>query len=256
MVGYKKILLAVITISLTLFPVSVQGWAVQKPSQEFVSIEQVFDFMGCNREYLNVNGWCMLSEDYMSINSLKSLANKAADFFGLEQGYDLFSSQGNGIRQVNMRGINKNGQVISIVCQSIYTLVNKNQRHESYIVVDIVDSIRDTNSLEAKALMEGFFDAMDVNADITVTLVGSFKGKLERSDMESICRDLFNCVQASMVEGIQEGGLISISGYSPLLDEGIVAGGRAVNIQVAMRYSSYKDRTYLWMGTPVISIEY
>ena len=42
----------------------------------------------------------------------------------------------------------------------------------------------------------------------------------------------------------------------PLLDENIISGGKPVNVQVAMRYNSYKDKTYLWIGVPVISIEY
>jgi hypothetical protein len=255
-VGYKKVLLSAIIICLTLLPVSVQGWAVQESFQELVSIEQVLDFVGCNREYLNASGWCMLNKDYMSLSDLKSLARKAADFFDLKQSYDFFSSQGNGIRQVSIRGVNKGGQVISIVCQSIQTLADKNQGYESYIAVDIVDSTHKVNSRAVKALLKEFFDTIGMNPTITVTLVGSFKGRLEPSDMQSICSSLFGCLRARVVEGLHEGGLMSISGYSPALGKGIVSGGRPVNLQVALRYNSYKGRTYIWVGTPIISIEY
>lgn len=254
--GCKKVLLAVMIMCLTLLPVGMQGWAIQEPFQELISIEQVLDFLGCNTEYLNVNGWCVLNENYMSIIDLKSLASKAAEFFGLEKGYDLFSSQGNGIRQVSIRGVNKGGQVISIVCQSIQTLADKNQGHESYIVVDIVDSTQKVNSRAAKALLKGFFDTIGVNPTITVTLVGSFKGQIEPSNMQSICSSMLGYLKARAIEGLHEEGLVSISGYSPALGEGIVSGGRPVNLQVAMRYNSYKDRTYIWVGTPIISIEY
>ncbi|HNU80805.1 MAG TPA: YwmB family TATA-box binding protein [Bacillota bacterium] len=29
-----------------------------------------------------------------------------------------------------------------------------------------------------------------------------------------------------------------------------------VNVQLAMRYSSYDDRTYIWIGTPLIPMGY
>jgi hypothetical protein len=242
---------------LAFLPISVKGWAGQKISREFVNIDQVFDFIGSNKEYINVNGWSMLNEDYyISIGNLKLLANKASEFFELEQGYDFFSNEVDNIKQVNIRGVNNKGQAITIMCQSIQTLANKGQRYENYIVVDIVDATLNANSLDTKALMEEFFNIIGANFNITVTMVGSYKGELEHSEMQSICKHLFNCIQASVVEGIQEGGLISISGYSPLLSEGIVVGGRPMNVQVAMRYNSYKDKTYLWVGTPIICIEY
>ncbi|MDI9475442.1 MAG: YwmB family TATA-box binding protein [Bacillota bacterium] len=33
-------------------------------------------------------------------------------------------------------------------------------------------------------------------------------------------------------------------------------GGKDVNIQLAMRYSEYEDKTYLWLATPLIITAY
>ncbi len=253
--GYKKILLSAIIICLTLFPISKQGWAVQQPFQELISIDQVLDFVGCDREYLNVNGWCLLNKDYMPFSDLKSLAAKAAHFFGVE-GYGFSSSQGNGVRQVSIKGVNKGGQVVSIMCQSVQTLAEDDEGYENYMVVDIVDGTHKGNSRAVRDSLEEFFGTVGVNATITVTLVGSFEGQLEPGHMRSICKGVLEYLEARAIEGLYQEGLMSISGYSPALGKGIVSGGRPINIQVALRYNSYKGRTYIWVGTPIINVEY
>lgn len=252
--GYKKVLLLALIICVTLFSVSKQGWAVQQPFQEFISIEQALDFVGCDREYLNVNGWCLLKKGYMPFSDLKALAVQAASFFGLE-GYSFSHSQDNSIRRINIRGISKNGQVVSITCQSIRASAEGDE-HENYMVVDIMDGTHKADSRAVRSLLEEFFNTIGVNVTITVTLVGSLEGQLEPSDMRSICNGVLKHIQARTVEGLYQKGFISLSGYSPALGKGIMSGGRPVNIQVALRYNSYKGRTYIWVGTPIINVEY
>ena len=48
---------------------------------------------------------------------------------------------------------------------------------------------------------------------------------------------------------------LNIMGFSPLLPEGIEILGQNYNINIVMRYNSEEDKTYLWIGTPVISLE-
>jgi len=254
-VGYKKALLSAIIICLTLFPVSGQSLAVQQPLQGLISIEQVLGFVGCDVEYLNVTGWCVLNKGYMPFDDLKSLAQKAVDFFSVI-GYDLYYSQDDGIRQVSMRGTNKAGQVFSITCRSIQISAENGKEYENYMVVDILDGTHKANSRAVKDMIRKFFNAMGVNATITATMVGSFEGKLEAGGMQSICSGILRYLGAKEIEGLYQEGMVSISGYSPALGEGIISGGRPVNVQVALRYNSNKGRTYMWVGTPMIGIEY
>ncbi len=260
---FKKMLLITITVCLTMIPVSVHGRAVSDESRfnprdenKGISIDDMMASVGCRREYLNVNGWAKLEEDYRSVSDLELIAERASKFFGIGDDRDHISSEGGGIIQVNIRGVNEKNQVVSIICHSVETSEGKNKRWESYIVIDVVDRIYKADKSDAKKQMEAFFNILEADADIRTTLVGSFKGRLSHKAMEDVCDELLNRIHANRVEGIKDEEYISISGYSPLLDENIISGGKPVNVQVAMRYNSYKDKTYLWIGVPVISIEY
>jgi len=35
-----------------------------------------------------------------------------------------------------------------------------------------------------------------------------------------------------------------------------MVNGKKVNMNLAIRYNSYEDRTYIWLATPVITVEY
>ena len=47
----------------------------------------------------------------------------------------------------------------------------------------------------------------------------------------------------------------NIMAFSPLLSKGVQILDKNYNINIAIRYDSEEDKTYLWIGTPVISLE-
>lgn len=253
--AYKKVLLWTIIICLTSFHVSGQGWDVQQSFEGTVYPEQALDLVGCDREFLNVNGWCLLNRDYMPLDDLKLLAMEAANFFGVEE-YDLIFSQDTNIRQVNIRGTDGAGLVISITCKSIQVPDSNQGGYESYVLVNMSGDARSTHSQVVRNLLEGFFSTVGAKPTITLTLSGSLEGELDPGRMRSICADILRYLGAREVEGLCQEGLISISGYAPALGGEVISGNRPVNIQVGLRYNSYKGRTYVWIGTPILNIEY
>lgn len=61
---------------------------------------------------------------------------------------------------------------------------------------------------------------------------------------------------ARPVEGIDDGELYSITAYSPRMRERLMVAGRAVNTAVALHWDAANQRSILWLGSPVINIEY
>lgn len=248
---YKNVLVVLTTLFLSII-FSFQSRAVQEP----ISIESAMMSLGCAVEYLDINGWCTLKGGPKSLPELKLLAKKAAEFFGVVRDFDVFTSQGHGITQVNITGVNDRQQVVSIVCQSKGVLNDELGDFESYIVVNVVDHSQNVDGSLFKRQVQDFLQEVGEKPIVAVTYVGSFEGRLESVKMQNICDTMLKSLRGIAVEGIHDEGFVSISGYSVLLGKGIMSGGRQVNIQVAMRYNSYKDRTYIWVGTPIISIEY
>jgi hypothetical protein len=61
---------------------------------------------------------------------------------------------------------------------------------------------------------------------------------------------------ATYAELTVQQGYAGMTGFSPELPEGIVAGDRRINVNMAVRYSPGDNRTYVVIGSPVIAGEY
>lgn len=81
-------------------------------------------------------------------------------------------------------------------------------------------------------------------------------GKLNDNELETVCERIFKSAGADKVEGMRDGGLVSVSAFSPVIDEAVRVNGKRINLNVAVRYNSYEGKTYIWLATPVITTEY
>jgi len=96
----------------------------------------------------------------------------------------------------------------------------------------------------------------NIDPTINLNLTGSLEGHLNDSELEHICEKVFERADANKVEGMRDHGLISVSAFSPSISDSIRVNGKRVNLNVAVRYNSYEGKTYVWLGTPVITTEY
>jgi hypothetical protein len=91
-----------------------------------------------------------------------------------------------------------------------------------------------------------------VNSCIT----GTFDGKLDYKRVDQIGSVVLEAAGAKKIEGIKDENLISVSAYSPVMGDSVMTGSEKVNLNLAIRYNSLENKTYIWLGTPVIAIEY
>lgn len=93
-------------------------------------------------------------------------------------------------------------------------------------------------------------------ARISSCLAGWINGKLNNGDWVDLLIRSFAILRATRIEEMHDAKLVSVTGYSPRLPGGLVIGGDKVNVNMASRYSSSDNRTYITLGTPVIEQEY
>jgi hypothetical protein len=61
---------------------------------------------------------------------------------------------------------------------------------------------------------------------------------------------------ASIIDTLIQPGFASITGFSPILPDSLTVGDKRINLNMAMRYSPYDNRTYVIVASPVIPGEY
>jgi hypothetical protein len=97
-------------------------------------------------------------------------------------------------------------------------------------------------------------NGIDIKANSSIS--GNFNGKLNDNKLNEICKVIFEYTHARKVEGIRDLSLISVSAYTQDIGKSIEVNGKKINLNLAIRYNSYEDKTYIWLATPVITTEY
>jgi hypothetical protein len=127
---------------------------------------------------------------------------------------------------------------------------------ETYVIMDVsIDSSTAELILE-KQRLETYFAARNVKSKISSCVIGVYDGKLTESEMRTKIADAMNSAKAKQVEGLVSEDLNSISAFSGNINSFVMSNNKKVNMQIAMRYSSYDGKTYIWIGSPLIQVEY
>ncbi|MFV2050683.1 YwmB family TATA-box binding protein [Metabacillus litoralis] len=142
-----------------------------------------------------------------------------------------------------------NKQVSSQLHKIQIYVTESNDRYQMFLTIQFKD-----NALDSKGL-HSIVDNINVKIDKEYyTISGYLEGK---PDLKETTTKLMNGYGADFIEGVQEKGFHSISGYTSKWEESIPAkNNKEVNVQMGLRYSPDQERTNVTIGTPIIITEY
>lgn len=196
----------------------------------------------------------IVNDQYNSIEELEYLAEKLSDEIGMTN-KDFYYNKNlpnNLIHIVDIDGfINDSRAILSVNLER--TQDNPVERH---ISVSIVNSGKHLNIEEITETAQELLKKYGIDYKVNICITGSFEGKLKYSELAGICGNILSSANAKKVEEMETPDMISISAYSPSISYFIEAAGKKVNINLAVRYNSYENRTYIWLASPVIETEY
>jgi hypothetical protein len=257
----KYVSIALIIIMLLLvIPETGMSWAQVKPISSESSgrtLMEAFLETGCEAVQININGWALVNREYVSLKKLEVMAREAADYFKLQDGYSFSSAEKQHLRQVNVQGYDPDERILTIILSNgSPSLKRQNENYETYVVVDATEAAEDSSPWMVENKIRCYLKDRSKTPHVSTTFTGSFPGELENMEKEQICVEMFRRLDGEITQTMKENGLISTAGYSPLLKDHIKADRERINLNIALRYSPYWDKTYIWIGTPVITTEY
>jgi len=198
--------------------------------------------------------WGTLGDNCNNIDKLKELALNISKEMDIESGNPKYISDENDILQkIEVSGVMKGSKETKI-----YIKLRKSvdAGEEGNISVSIIKDLTGTGLEVIRKTMLGIFKKHDIDVKVNSCITGYLKGRLSDRQINEIGTRMLKSAGASNVEGIRDSDLISISAFSSFIDEAINVNGKKVNLNFAIRYNSYEDRTYIWVATPIIVTEY
>lgn len=130
---------------------------------------------------------------------------------------------------------------------------SENLIYASFIYSQYSDDVNITNI--RRSISKAFW-IYQTKPSFSSLIQGKYDGALTISQMKARAASIFLSSNSSFVEGVDDGNMVSFSGYISGLSDKISYMGKLVNLNTALRYSRIDGCTYIWVGSPIILLEY
>lgn len=100
------------------------------------------------------------------------------------------------------------------------------------------------------------FRAEAESSNLSFCLTGHIDGELNPAQMEQLARAITREIGGKQVQSVQDGAMVSVTGYTPDLGDYLKAENLRINLNLAMRYDDCLGKTVIWAGTPLIAGQY
>ena len=107
-----------------------------------------------------------------------------------------------------------------------------------------------------RELVEGVFDAMGIQGNVNMNLVGSLEGALNSTEKNELADGLLDRLDAKVVAENRDSDIFTIYAYSKGAGSYITIGGSKINMNIAIGYDEEQDRTKVYLASPVNSLDY
>jgi len=201
-------------------------------------------------ESVNINSYVVLEDEFLTIDNSSKICNDISEKLIVKEA-SITRESDEGFSQISLQGIIDQGINVTIILQSSRLKDFK----ESSIVIDIVGT---REEYDISQLCDKIREILGTYGDVrlNINLVGYYDGAISNKELIKKINKVFKKIGAKKIEGIEGSELISITGYTSKTKENISYCGKKVNINIAARFNSYENKTYILIGTPLIVIEY
>lgn len=137
------------------------------------------------------------------------------------------------------------------------TGVPKNGSFDTYVVLQLSGSRQ--SLLYIEQIQETFANALskaNFIPQISTCIRGMYNVNMSVDQQEGNILSIFNTLQATELERLQDETVVSISGHTPMWEPFIALNGQKMNLQVATHRDSNNAGTWVTVGTPIITAEY
>ena len=247
----KRILLLFICILLTFGSFDAAAYPVKILTEEEALIKS-FESTGAEVLESTMSCWTKLNDKFLDIKQIE--AEMSGIIERLNPDKSTVSKNVESSDQLNKIVLygSKDNKAYSIAIES----VKQDTGGETYIVIDVsMDKSYKALGTERQNIA-GVINVQENEINFSSCIIGTYKGKLEEPEVEKKSRVALQSINAKKVEGMENGELKSISAFSSSVGNYVMSDQARVNVQLAIRYSSYDDKTYIWIGTPLIPMGY
>lgn len=225
-------------------------------SEENDPLKRAFLSSGADMEILDVTDWSVINREFMDYADMEKSEQSIMELFDAnKQNFKTTKESDEMYRILNTEGWIDSDTFLRIILQSVDLPEEYEKEPQTYLVVSATS--RNVEKLEElRSKVQAAIVSREGQSRITTCITGTFDGKLNEAEQGKILENFVRDLKIENPEKTMDDYTASMMGNSPELSDGITILGKSYNVNIAIRYSTEDDKTYIWIGTPVISVEY
>ncbi len=216
-----------------------------------ISISDAFKSSGAKMVINELYFFVRANDDYKKLEDLTAVCEDVLKTLEISD-YSKNSTSTDSLIKCDMSGNTKDGVKVSAMASIVG---NKTGDGDKYITIDATETVNGS-ALLLRDKIEGAFGKYGLKAVVNSCITGTYEGDLQDSQLENICRKILDDSDAKKVDSIRQENIISVSAFSPMIEDKLSIDGKNVNLSLAIRYNKIENKTYLWVATPVVNTEY
>ncbi len=92
--------------------------------------------------------------------------------------------------------------------------------------------------------------------DASSCLIGTIEGKDSKEKLSEDMNRVIRGINGKIISEFEDDMILSYTIFTPRIEKILTINEKKINLNLAIRYNEYEDVTYLWIGTPIITIGY
>lgn len=245
----KKILLFAIIISL-LIPILTLA---EKGYQEDEILLSILNDLGGELEEgeTSING--VLLKEFLEKDRLNSLVNKLLSKLEIQE-LDREEIYGEAYSQINLYSYDSYKNPITMIISSYSD--EASGMNETYLYLNLINKEHFLTNNDIIVMIENIFKEYNSFMEMTTSMLGYIDGNVWNTGIERKALKALRKYKGETVESFRDINLLSYTAYTPYIVNNITIDKKKININLAIRYNDYEDRTFIWIGTPIITSGY
>ena len=195
-----------------------------------------------------IEGYGKFGVCYLTQEEKERLVENIASALGITSSYGLATGCED---EVNITVLSKESVDGSVTIKAI---TQEPQVQYVYVNITVYNNI--DCAVSYRELVEGMFDAMGIQGNVNMNLVGSLEGALNSTEKNELADGLLDRLGAKVVTENRDNDIFTIYAYSKGAGSYITIGGNKINMNIAIGYDEEQDRTKVYLASPINSLDY
>ena len=195
-----------------------------------------------------IEGYGKFGVCYLTQEEKERLVENIASALGITSSYGLATVYEEEVNTTVLSKESVNGSV------TIKAITQEPQVQYVYVNITVYNNI--DCAVSYRELVEGMFDAMGIQGNVNMNLVGSIEGTLNSTEKNELVDGLLDRLGAKVVAENRDSDIFTIYAYSKGAGSYITIGGNKINMNIAIGYDEEQDRTKVYLASPINSLDY